>query len=387
MGQGLQGMQILEAHSGSRTLKERSTRALVDLGALAANCREARRRAGGAALCAVVKADAYGHGALAVSRTLCGEGVEFLAVAFLEEALELRDGGIGCPILVLGTTDPENADIVVSKGLSQTVYTAELARALDKAAGRLGTKARIQLKIDTGMHRQGVDWEEAGRFGRFLGDLGGIDLEGAYSHFAESDSPDASFSLVQIGRFQAALGALAAAGIAPRLAHMANSAAILGLPQARFDMVRPGIILYGLSPSGERPAPAGFEPVMSLRSEIVNLRKVGAGEGLSYGRTFRTGQDSLVALLQVGYADGYPRILSNRAEVLIGERRAPVVGRICMDQTLVDVTGIPDLRPGDEAILFGTRNLQVGELSALAGTIDYEITCGISRRVPRIYRR
>ena len=367
-------------------MKARPTRAVVDLGSLAANCREARRRAGGTGLCAVVKADAYGHGALDVSRALLGEGVDFLAVAFLEEALELRDGGIDSSILVLGATDPENADIIVAKRLSQTVYTSELALALDRAARRLGVRAKLHLKIDTGMHRQGISWEEAGKFGRFLKALDCIDLEGAYSHFTESDSPDRRFSLLQIDRFDSALRSLAAAVTAPRLAHIANSAAILGLPEARFNMVRPGIILYGLSPAGESSAPEGFEPVMSLRSEIVNLRKVAAGEGLSYGRTFRAERDSLIALLQVGYADGYPRCLSNRAEVLVGGRRAPVVGQICMDQTLVDVTGIPGVRIGDEAILFGTRDLQAGELSILAGTIDYEITCGISQRVPRIYK-
>jgi alanine racemase len=367
-------------------VKPRSTRALIDLGVLAANCREARRRAGGTPLCAVVKADAYGHGAVPVARTLQREGIDFLAVAFLEEALELRAAGLDCGILVLGTTAPENADIVVSQRLSQTVYGAELALALDRAGRRLGIKARIHLKLDTGMHRQGLDWKDAGNFGRFLKGLEGIDLEGAYSHFAESDSLDNTYSLMQIDRFTSALGALSAAGSAPRYAHLANSAAILGLPKARFDMVRPGIILYGLSPAGEPSAPAGFEPVMSLHSEIVNLRKLGSGEGLSYGLTFRTRRDSLVALLQVGYADGYPRILSNKAQVLVGGRRAPVLGRICMDQTLIDVTDIPEVAVGDEAILFGTQDLQVGELSVLAETIDYEITCGISQRVPRIYK-
>ena len=380
-------MQAPAGRKRDGQMKPRPTRAVVDLGALAANCREARRRAGGTVLCAVVKADAYGHGALAVSRALLGEGVGFLAVAFLEEALQLREGGIDSPILILGASHPDNADIIVANRLSQTVYAAELALALDQAARRLGTRAKIHLKIDTGMHRQGIDWEEAGRFGRFLGGLDGIDLEGAYSHFAESDSPDSGFSLLQIDRFDSALRSLAAAGATPRLAHMANSAAVLGLPRARFDMVRPGIILYGLSPSGEPSAPEGFEPVMSLRSEIVSLRKVAAGESLSYGRTFRAGRDSLIALLQVGYADGYPRILSNRAEVLVRGRRCPVAGRVCMDQTLIDVTDLPGVRVGDEALLFGTRDLPAGELSILAGTIDYEMTCGISPRVPRIYRR
>jgi len=366
-------------------MKPRCTSAHVDLGALRANYHEARRLSRGAAVCAVVKADAYGHGALAVSKALEKDDVDFLAVAFIEEALELRAGGIVTPILNFGSSDPANADILVSENISQTVYTADLARALASEASARGTKAKIHVKIDTGMHRQGVAWEDSGRFARFLQGLGGLEVEGVYSHFAESDAEDKNYSLIQIQRFESAIGAMKEAGISPRIAHISNSSAILGLPQARFDMVRSGIILYGLSPDGSCDAPEGFEPVMSLRSRIVNLRDVKTGEGLSYGRTFQAARDTKVALIQVGYADGYPRILSNRAQVLVRGKRAPVAGRICMDQTLLDVTDIPEAELGDEVILFGTRELPAGELSALAETIDYEITCGISQRVPRLY--
>jgi alanine racemase len=362
------------------------TWALVDLGNLVGNYLEIKRLSSGTKVCAVVKADAYGHGALAVAKALEKVGVDFLAVAFLEEALALREAGIRTSILVLGTTDPGNAGIIVEKGISQTVYTEELAEALSGAACRLGTEAKIHVKIDTGMHRQGIGYEEAGRFARVLAGFNGLSLEGAYSHFTESDSPDKSFSLLQIERFKEALDAMKDAGERPRIAHIANSAAILDLPEARFDMVRPGIILYGLSPGGEEDLPGEFKPVMSLRSRIVNLRIVPKGDGLSYGRVFTAARDTRVGLLQVGYADGYCRAFSNRAEVLIRGNRAPVLGRVCMDQTMVDLTDIPEARLGDEVILFGAPDLRVGELSRIADTIDYEITCGISPRVPRIYK-
>jgi len=362
------------------------TWALVDLGNLIANYREIRRLSQGAKVCAVVKADAYGHGALAVAMALEKAGVDFLAVAFLEEALALRKAGVRTSILVLGTTDPGNAEVVVENGISQTVYTEELAQALSLAARRQGKAAKIHLKIDTGMHRQGIGHGEAGRFARALAGLEGLSLEGAYSHFTESDSLDKSFSLLQIERFKEALGALEREGKRPEIAHIANSAAVLDLPEARFDMVRPGIILYGLSPGGEEGMPGGFMPVMSLRSRIVNLRIVSKGEGVSYGRIFKAERDTRVGLLQVGYADGYCRSFSNRAEVLVRGKRAPVLGRVCMDQTMIDLTDIPEAGLGEEAILFGVPDLRVGELSRIADTIDYEITCGISSRVPRIYQ-
>lgn len=367
-------------------MKARSTHALVDLAALRSNYRELRRLAGGLPVCAVVKADAYGHGALRVASALGEEGAEYFAVALLEEALELREAGTTAHILVLGISDVENADLIVKEEISQTVYTAELARALSGAAVRQGRTAHVHLKIDTGMHRQGVDWEEAGGFAGFLADLPGLELEGVYSHFAESESEDSAFTDLQEERFRRAVSAMRVAGAPPRIAHIANSAAIQRRRGMDFGMVRSGILLYGLSPDGSPGIPKGFKPVMSLRTTVVDLQTRPAGESLSYGRTYRLSRDSIVGLLPIGYADGYPRVLSNRAQILVRGRKAPVVGRICMDQTLVDLTEVPDARVGDEVILFGDEALPAGELSALAGTIDYEITCGVSRRVPRLYK-
>ncbi|MCE5255934.1 MAG: alanine racemase [Spirochaetaceae bacterium] len=340
--------------------------------------------AGPAKICAVVKANAYGHGAVAVSRILDDAGVDYFAVAFLEEALELRRAGIAKPILILGTGDPANASIIVENDITQTVYTIELAKALSKAAGHIGKPAKVHLKIDTGMHRQGIGPSEAGPFARFLRDLPALDIEGVYSHFAEADSPDRQFSELQLARFHEALNAMACEGIHPRIRHLANSAALISMPEARLDMVRPGIILYGLSPDGQRQPPEGFLPVMQFCASIIGIHMVPKGEGLSYGRTFVTKRDTSVALLQVGYADGYSRLLSNRATVLVKGKPAPVIGRICMDQCLVDVTDIPGAQVGDEVTLFGTAELPAGELSGILGSIDYELTCAISQRVQRI---
>ena len=364
----------------------RKATAYIHAGNLVANMRKLRRLAGGAKLCAVIKADAYGHGAVAVSQILDREGVDYLAVALLEEALELRAARVAAPILVLGTTDPSNADIIVAQNITQTVFTDELAAALSASSRRLGHEARIHLKIDTGMHRQGIAPGEAEAFARRLSPLEGLAVEGVYSHFAEADSPDPSFTLEQLAQFRLALEGLAAAGLRPPIRHIANSAALMAFPEARFDMVRPGILLYGLSPNTDPRPPEGFAPVMQLCASIANIRVLEAGESVSYGRLFTARRKSRIGLLQIGYADGYSRLLSNRAEVVVRGRRAPVAGRICMDQVMIDVTDIPEAAVGDEATLFGLPELPAGEIARLMGTIDYEVVCGVSKRVPRVMK-
>jgi alanine racemase len=331
-----------------------------------------------------VKADAYGHGAVAVARILERVGVDFLAVAFLEEAMELRDAGIICPILNLGSTDPKNAPIVVDLDISQTVYTKELAFALSMAAVSARKEAKLHIKVDTGMHRQGVGHELAGEYATYIGTLPRVVIEGIYSHFTEADDPGSDFTHIQIGRFESAVAQVNKAGFFPALRHLANSAGILHFPEARLDMVRPGILLYGLSPDADPEAPPGFLPVMRLNAAIANIRTVAEGEGVSYGRIFRAARPSRIALLQIGYADGYSRSLSGKAHVLVRGARAPLVGRICMDQCMIDVTDIPEARMGDEATIFGAPGLPAGELARLSGTISYEVTCGISKRVPRL---
>ena len=364
----------------------RKAAAYIHAANLANNLSAIRRLAGGAKICAVIKADAYGHGATAVSQMLEKEGVDYLAVALLEEALELRSAGIASPLLVLGTTDPSNADIIVSQNITQTVFTTELAAALSASAKRLGRVGKIHLKIDTGMHRQGISPDDAEAFSRKLAAMEGLAVEGAYSHFAEADNLDRSFTLRQLAEFQRALGGMRAGGIVPSLRHIANSAALLRVPEARMDMVRPGILVYGLSPDGQTKPPKGFLPVMQFCAAIANIKTIAAGESVSYGRLFTASRESRIALLQVGYADGYSRLLSNRANVIIRGKRAPLAGRVCMDQIMVDVTDIPEAKLGDEATLFGLPELPAGELAHLMGTIDYEVTCGISKRVPRIVK-
>ncbi len=348
------------------------------------NLRQLRRIAGSSKICAVIKADAYGHGAVMTSRILADAGVDFLAVAYLEEALELREAGIQTPLLVLGTTDPGNADIIIANNISQTVFTRDLATALSESALRLGKAALVHIKIDTGMHRQGIEPGQAGSFALFLSRLGGITIEGCYSHFTEADNPSSDFSARQIERFKGALEAIKAEGIEPGIKHMANSAALLRIPESRMDMVRPGVLLYGMSPEADHRLPEGFKPVMEFRAAVTSLRDIGEGEGVSYGRIFIAPKPTRIALLQVGYADGYSRHLSNRAAVMIRGRRAQVAGRVCMDQIMVDVTDIPEVKVGDEATLFGLPGLPAGELAEIMGTIDYEVSCGISKRVPRV---
>jgi alanine racemase len=305
-------------------------------------------------------------------------------VAYLEEALELREAGIHAPLLVLGTTDPGNADIIIANAISQTVFTPDLAKALSEAAHRLGKAALAHIKIDTGMHRQGIEPGQAGSFALFLSRLGGIKIEGCYSHFTEADNPRSDFSARQIERFKGALEDIKAEGIDPGIKHMANSAALLRIPESRMDMVRPGVLLYGMSPEADHRLPKGFKPVMEFRAAVTSLRDIGEGEGVSYGRIFIAPRPTRIALLQVGYADGYSRHLSNRAAVMIRGQRAPVAGRVCMDQIMVDVTDIPEVKVGDEATLFGLPGLPAGELAEIMGTIDYEVSCGISKRVPRV---
>ena len=364
----------------------RKAAAYIHTGNLVNNIRALKRLAGGAKICAVVKADAYGHGAIAVSRILEREAVDYLAVAMLEEALELREAGIALPLLILGTTDSRNADIVVSRNFAQTVFTKELAGALSASAMRLGHPAKVHVKIDTGMHRQGISPGEAADFARALTTMEGISVEGAYSHFAEADNPDTSFTLRQLAEFHWALGRMKEAGLSPPIRHIANSAGLLHIPEAKLDMVRPGILLYGLSPDTAANPPEGFKPVMRFCADIAALRTIPAGESVSYGRLFTAKRTTRIALLQIGYADGYSRLLSNRAEVMVRGKRAPIAGRVCMDQIMIDVTDIPEAVTGDEATLFGLPGLPAGELARLMGSIDYEVTCGISKRVPRIIK-
>jgi alanine racemase len=366
-------------------MDHRGTTAWIDLAAIRSNYRQLVKLAGGSAVCPVIKADAYGHGALAVAHALEREGAPYLAVALAKEALELRESGIQTPLLVFGVPEHSWSSIAIRLGCAQTAYTEEHVRILASAAKSLGKRAKAHIKIDTGMNRQGLSWTKARAFAGLLSDYPEIAVEGIYSHFADADNPDPSFTRLQLGRFNEALAAFAEAGIVPKYRHIANSAALLFHPETRLDMVRPGILLYGLSPAPGIALPEGFAPAMTLTTSIVHVREVPAGESISYGRTFSTERRSRIGVLPIGYADGYPRALSNRASVLVRGMCSPVVGRVCMDMTMIDLTGIPGARAGDEVIVFGGRDLPVSEISGLLGTIDYEVACMVSKRVPRVH--
>ncbi|HEY3315482.1 MAG TPA: alanine racemase [Bacillota bacterium] len=372
------------------TAVSRPVWAEVDLGAIDHNLRQvARRKSPQAGLMAVVKANAYGHGAVPVAETALAAGANWLGVAILGEAIELRRAGVAAPILILGYTPPDEVGSVLANDVSQAVFSMETARALSREAARLGRRARVHLKVDTGMSRLGVAPGQDGlAFAKDLAGLPGLDLEGIFTHFAAADDPDQGYTRWQLERFTAFIEDLRALGIEFRIRHAANSAAIINLPEAHLDLVRLGISLYGYHPSPGGEGGVALRPAMTVKARIGYLKEVPAGTCVSYGRTFVTGRPTVLATLPLGYADGYPRLLSSRGAVIIHGRMAPVVGRVCMDQIMVDVTDIPRVALGDEVIVLG-RQGEVGmtadDLAALTGTISYEILCGVSPRVPRVY--
>lgn len=365
---------------------DRSAWAEVNLSAIANNIRGLKAHLSpGAKLCAVVKADGYGHGAAAVARVALSSGAERLAVAFADEGIELRRLGFTCPILILGYTGPEAARRAVGWNLTAAVSSVDNARLISEAAQALGQKARVHLKIDTGMCRLGIPPQDAPRTALAIAGLPNVELEGVFSHFADSDAIDSGFALEQFAAFRGALANMEKAGLKIPVRHIANSAALLYLPQTHLDMARPGISVYGLRASTERPSPVALEPAMALRARVVLTRTIPIGTTVSYGRTFKAERETRLAVLPLGYADGLSRALSNRGSVGFPSGRAPLVGRICMDQCMVDITDLPAVREGDVATVFGPGGPSVGEVAGLLDTIDYEVTCAVSKRVPRIY--
>jgi len=365
---------------------ERSVWAEIDLGAIAHNVEQIRKvTASSAQICAVVKADAYGHGAIAVARTVLEAGADRLAVAILNEALELRRAGFRVPILILGYTPVCQAAIVVDQDITQTIFDLDLAQALSGAAVAAGKIVNVHIKIETGMGRIGIRAEDAGRFAAAVAKLPGIRIEGVFSHFATSDSFDKQFTNEQYNQFMVGLKYIEAQGITIPIRHIANSAATLDLPQMHLDMVRPGIILYGLWPSDEMTHTIELRPAMKFKAQVAFVKDMPGSASISYGRTYFTEKPSRIATLPAGYADGWSRLLANKSSVFIRGQRAPLVGRVCMDQCMIDVTSIPGVVPGDEVLLFGGVDLPVEEVATHMGTINYEIVCMVGKRVPRLY--
>lgn len=360
----------------------------INLGSIAYNVREIRKLLKPTTkLMAVVKADAYGHGALPVARTALANGADRLAVAILDEALALRREGITAPILILGYTPSEQAHLVVENEIIQTVYSLDLTHALSTAAINQKKIAKVHVKIDTGMGRIGVTHEDAPNFVHAIGKLPGIFVEGAFTHMSSADG-DESFSRLQFSRFTEAMSRIESLGTAIPVKHVANSATTLFFPEMHLDMVRAGIIIYGLFPVMPYMGKANLRPAMQLKSRVSQVKRVPENTPISYGRRFTTNAPATIATLPIGYADGWSRLLSNKAQVLIHGKRVPIVGRVCMDQCMIDVTGVVGVNTDDEVVLFGTQAdqiLPVDEIATQIGTINYEVVCMISKRVPRIY--
>jgi alanine racemase len=368
----------------------RPTRAEIQLGAIARNVATARRLAGTATqVMAVVKADAYGHGAVPVAMAALEAGATWLAVACPEEAAPLRDVGIRVPIFVLGPVSPEQAEVSVRLGLDQCVSDPAQAEPLANEAARVQRAVRIHLKVDTGMRRVGVSPREVRRAAEHLARFPLLKLVGLMTHFADAEADDLAFAREQLRQFSQAADTLKAAGLNPEIRHAASSAALLRLPESRFDLVRPGIMLYGCHPRGQGSAgDPPLAPAMRLRSEVSQLKDVAKGSSVSYGRTFVAPTDIRIATLPIGYADGAGRLLSSRGEVLLRGQRVPIIGRVCMDMLMLDVTAVPEARVGDEAVLFGRQGnaeITADEFAAWQGTISYEALCRIGPRVPRVY--
>jgi len=370
----------------------RPTIAEIDLDALRFNAAQVREWIKGEAeILAVVKADAYGHGAGPVARELESAGVNIFGVATGEEGRELRRAGLSATVLVLAGIDPQELGEVIQSDLTPVLFDLDTARLLDRQAGNLRKNLSVHLKVDTGMSRLGIPWREWEAAVDVLPSLKNLKIEGVMSHLAvaESEAPeDRAFTEEQIRRFQSCLEYIGQRGVQPRYVHLANSAATTLWEKARFNLVRPGLMLYGMHPAPHLKRYISLRPALCWKTKILSLKRVPAGDPVSYGRTYKGSKDILIATLPVGYADGYSRRLSNRAEVLVRGRRAKVAGIVCMDLTMVEVSQIPDVQAGDEVVLLGkqgTDEISAVEMAGWMETIPYEVLCGIGKRVPRRY--
>lgn len=369
----------------------RPTWVTVDQDALAWNMKQVRQLIGkNKKILAVVKADAYGHGAVACSKVFLENGADVLGVATVEEAAELRHHGIGEPVVVFGLVQPHEAEAVIRLKLEPTVVNYQQARILNQTAKKIKKTVAIQLKIDTGMGRIGFDPSECMSVVEQVSQLSNVSISGMFTHFANADGGDKQLLKEQIRLLKEATTSVRKMVGVSFDVHAANSAAVIESPDAYFDMVRPGLMLYGLYPADGLKKKATLKPALSWSTKIVQIKDVETGTGLSYGHTFVTRRPTKVATLPVGYADGYSRLLSNQGDVLIRGKICPVIGRVCMDMTLVDVTGVPSVKSGDEVVLIGRQGryeLTADMMAEKRDTIAYEVACNISKRVPRHFKR
>lgn len=367
------------------------TWAEINLDAIAYNVRTIKQHIGpNVELIAVVKANAYGHGAVPVARTALEAGATRLAVHRAIEGVELRQAGIEAPALVMGYTPPGGAEMVARWNLTPSAITIEFAQALSACASALGVTVPVHVKVDTGMSRYGLMPTEVMDFLRALCDLPALRLEGLFTQFATADSVDLTHVRGQLAVFNDVLAAVRQAGIQIPLIHASNSAATMKLPEAHFNAVRPGIALYGMNPSNEWPLVFEIHPALMLKSRVSRVRELPPGTAVSYGRVFITDRPTMAALVPVGYGDGYPHALSNKGNVLVHGRRARILGRVGMDQFVVDVSSIPNVRQDDEVVLIGQQGqsqIRAEEIAQWAGSINYEVTTALLPRVPRVYLR
>jgi alanine racemase len=373
------------------TLKNGRAWVEIDLDRLRRNYRKVRDWIGpDLKILVAVKADAYGHSSVAVSRALAEEGVSMLGVASLEEAIEIKRGDAGVPVVILSPSSFLEIPEIVAEGFVSTISNAEYARRLSETATAAHRTMRVHVEVDTGMGRTGVDHLNAADFIQEVVETGSIEVEGVFTHFADAEQPDKGFALEQLRRFNLVLRELKSRAIRIPLVHAANSAGLLSLRESHFNMVRPGLIVYGIYPSESVKRTVDVEPVMTFKARVAHLNRLEAGETVSYGRTHRLKRDSTIAVVSVGYGDGFPRALSNGGEVLIRGKRFPVVGVVCMDLTMVDVTSDPGIKIGDEVVLIGRsgeEEITASEVARLAGTISYDVTCSVGPRVPRVFMK
>lgn len=367
----------------------RPTYAEVDLAAIRDNLRTLRERvAPGVKILGVVKANAYGHGAVEVARTLAAAGIDMLGVALVEEGVELRSEGVETPILVMGLLPADDVAGALEFDLIPTVDGPASAAEVEARAAERNCTVAVHLKIDTGMNRLGVRAEGAADAAVAIARMEHLTLAGAYTHFACADFDADNVSPRQLDRFRAALDAMRRAGVSPPLVHAANSSALLVMPDSHFRMVRAGLALYGIHPCKAATA-TPLRPALALKTHVACLKRVRAGEGVSYGHRWRAKRESVIGVLPIGYGDGYPRALSDGGQVRVAGRLVPVVGAICMDATMVDLTDLDEARPGLEVALIepeGASPISAAAVARLVGTIPYEILTGLGKRVPRVYR-
>ncbi|TAL24594.1 MAG: alanine racemase [Nitrospirae bacterium] len=369
---------------------DRGPIAEIDLAAIAHNFKIAKKITGNRAIIAVVKADAYGHGSVEASRRLVREGASYLAVAYTSEAVALRQAGIKTPVIVL--FDKYDISDYFKYDLMPVIHDIKTARAFSKEAKKRKQEIRVHIKIDTGMGRLGFNEDIDKSIGTIV-KMDFLTVTGIMSHFSDADLSDRSYALMQLDRFNKLKNTFIKKSGGHLLSHIANSAAVMSLPESHLDAIRPGLMLYGYSPLSAEPSkPRTLEsllrPAMTVKTKILSLRKLRKGSPVSYGRTFITSRDSLIAVLPVGYADGYSRIFSNNSEVLVRGKRSPVVGRICMDTTMADVTDVRGVAEGDDVILLGRQKVDVitaSELAIKAGTIPYEILTSFGNKSRKVY--